>query len=169
MRPYSGTNDGIAIGEKAGLRVLVNYIEKQTDSALWNNGTFVNRSMRGKASLSVHATGRAVDMSFRKTATKGKVHGRKYAVVVMDFLTKHADDLGLEAILDYNVLPFGRGWRCDRGTWQVYKKDTIHGAPTADWIHVEINPAMANNPDKMREVLLRLGDLPPVSDFGTSS
>ena len=167
MRSYTGTSDGIAAGEKPGLRILVDWLERESERAVWNNGTFVNRSMRGKSSLSVHATGRAVDLSYRKMEKKGKAHGRKHAVRVIDFLVHHADKLGIEAILDYQVLPYGRGWRCDRGTWQNYKQATIHGAPTGDWFHVEISPAMANAPEKMAQVLETLGSLPPLSDFGS--
>jgi hypothetical protein len=42
---------------------------------------------------------------------------------MMDFLAAHADELHVEAIFDYYPGPFGRGWKCDRGGWQVYNKE----------------------------------------------
>jgi len=48
-------------------------------------------------------------------------------------------------------MPHGRGWRCDRASWNIYTKPEIHGAPMGDWVHFEISPAMADNPDAMRE------------------
>jgi len=48
-------------------------------------------------------------------------------------------------------MPHGRGWRCDRSSWTIYNTKTITGAPMGDWFHAEISPAMADNPDAMRE------------------
>lgn len=152
-RPYTGNRDGLAEKERKGLRVFINQIEKLFP-ALWNNGSYVNRSMRGKKSLSVHATGRAVDMSYRYMVKEKRgipEGGRKQAMAAMDFVVKHADAFGLEAIFDYFPIPHGRGWRCDRSSWTVYTKPTIHGAPMGDWIHFELSPAMADNPEGMRE------------------
>lgn len=156
-RPYTGNKDGLAAGERKGLRVFINQIEKLYP-ALWNNGSFVNRSMRGKQSLSVHATGRAVDMSFRYLAKEKRgvaEGGRKQAMEAIDFVVKNADAFGLEAILDYFPIPHGRGWRCDRSSWSVYTKPEIHGAPMGDWVHFEISPAMADNPEGMREAFAK--------------
>ena len=169
MRNYTGTADGIAKGERPGLRVLVAWLERQSERALWNNGTFANRAVRGKSSLSVHATGRAADLSYRKMEKKGKVNGRKHAVRVMDFLVKNADKLGIELIIDYYPEPYGRTWRCDRNAWKKYITPTVSGAPHGDWIHIEISPAMADNPEQMEQELNYIGALPPLSDFGASS
>ena len=152
-RPYTGNKDGIAKGEREGLDVLIRRLT-ELYPALWNNGSFVNRSKRGSNSLSVHATGRAVDISFRYMANEQRgvpEGGRKQAMEAMDFLVKNADAFGLEAILDYFPMPHGRGWRCDRSLWSVYTKKTITGAPMGDWFHVEISPVMADNPDAMRQ------------------
>ena len=151
-RPYTGNKDGIAKGEREGLGVLIRRLT-ELYPALWNNGSFVNRSKRGSNSLSVHATGRAVDISFRYMVKEQRgipEGGRKQAMEAMDFLVKNADAFGLEAILDYFPIPHGRGWRCDRSLWSIYTKKTITGAPMGDWFHVEISPAMADNPDAMR-------------------
>ena len=165
---YTGNSDGLAAGERKGLRVLIDYLNEKSDGALWDNGTWANRPMRGKEALSVHATGRAVDMSYRKMEKKGKAGGRKYALRAMEFLTAHSNALGLECILDYYPAPYGRGWRCDRGTWQNYKTKTITGAPGGDWIHIELSPEMADAPAKMREILDKL-QYPQLDDFGTAS
>jgi len=144
-RPYTGSTDGAAKGKRAGLEEFVKQITAWSDGALWNNGTWVVRNMRGKESLSVHATGRAVDLSYRKMGNKGKANGREEAVKVMEFLTANWKRLHIECILDYMPQPFGRGWRCDRAGWQDYSKSSISGAPGGDWIHVEIGPKFADD------------------------
>jgi hypothetical protein len=152
-RPYTGNKDGLAQGERKGLTVFIKQL-CALYPAIWNNGSYVNRPMRGKKDLSVHATGRAVDLSYRFMAKEKRgiaEGGRKQAMEAMDFLVKNADAFGLEAILDYFPMPHGRGWRCDRSSWTIYNTKTITGAPMGDWFHAEISPAMADNPDAMRE------------------
>jgi hypothetical protein len=116
---------------------------KAYPKALWNNGSWGVRNMRGKEALSVHATGRACDISWRnmgdgkRGVAKG---GRKYAMAAMDYLVKHADALGIEMIIDYFPAPHGRASKCDRNmAWQKYDKETVHGAPNGDWFHVEVD------------------------------
>lgn len=160
MRRYTGTNDGIAKAARPGLMALVDYITTATQGALWNNGTFANRRMRGKESMSVHATGRACDMSYRQVRNKdGK--SRLKAVHVIRWLVKNADAFGIEMVIDYMPTPYGRGWRCDRGTWQKYNKPTVSGAPGGDWIHYEISPAMADSKETM-QAAIALFPLPPM-------
>ena len=76
-RPYTGNKDGLAKGATSGLVALVKEITTYSQGALWNNGTFVNRPMRGKESLSVHATGRAwrCDRDAWQIYSKETVHG----------------------------------------------------------------------------------------------
>jgi hypothetical protein len=123
-RPYTGTTDGAAKGKRAGLEQFVIEVAKLSDGALWNNGTYANRPMRGKTTLSVHATGRATDMSYRKMETKGKPNGRVKALETLDILLANWRYLHIECVLDY-FPQFGRGWRCDRAAWQDYTKQTI--------------------------------------------
>jgi len=152
-RPYTGNTDGLAEGERKGLAVFIKEL-CALYPALWNNGSFVNRPKRGSSSMSVHATGRACDLSYRFMAKEKrgiKEGGRKQAMEAIDFVVKNADAFGLEAILDYFPMPHGRGWRCDRGGWSIYTKATIHGAPMGDWVHFEIAPLLADNPEAMRE------------------
>ena len=155
-RKYTGTTDGPAPGKRAGLEEFVKQVATLSGGALWNNGTWVVRNMRGKESLSVHATGRAVDMSWRKLGNKGVADGRGQARRTINQLVANADLLQIECILDYFPDPHGRGWRCDRGTWQVYTKPTISGAPSGDWYHIEISPEMADSPQKVVDAFAKL-------------
>lgn len=154
-RPYTGTTDGVASGARSGMNEFIAQVERVTSKALWNNGSFGVRNMRGKSSLSVHATGRACDLSFRNMPDeRGKPNGRKYAMKMMDFLVKNADQLGLEMIIDYQVPKFGRSWKCDRSAWKKYEKDTVHGGGSAssDWFHVELSPKSADDPKLIKAV-----------------
>ena len=155
-RKYTGTSDGAAAGKRAGLEEFAKQINVWSDGALWNNGTWMVRSKMGKTSLSVHATGRAVDLSYRKLGAKGKVDGRQHAERALEMLIANQEELGLECILDYQVSPWGRGWRCDRQSWTKYTKATITGAPNGDWIHVELSPEVADSPSRVKAVFDKL-------------
>ncbi len=155
MRPYTGTSDGIAKGKRAGTEAFVDEVEKATDFALWNNGTFGVRKMRGKPDLSVHSTARACDLSYRNMAGKrGRPNGRRYAVHVMDWLVANADELGLELIIDYAEPKFGRAWKCTRGTWKKYETRTVSGGGllSSDWLHVELAPSVADDAPHIQRV-----------------
>ena len=144
-RPYTGF-DGNATGRRAGTEKLIQLLAYISGNALWNNGSWGVRAKRGKADPSIHGTGRAFDISWRKMPN-GKGSGNYAdAVKVMDLLVEHADLLGIEAVFDYYPAPHGRGWKCDRDAWQVYDKKAFAGAPGGDWIHVEVSPAVADDP-----------------------
>jgi hypothetical protein len=162
-RPYTGTKDGAANGKRAGLEQFVREVTALSDGALWNNGTWVVRNMRGKESLSVHATGRAVDLSYRKVGKLGKADGRKHALETLDILLANWRYLHIECVLDYFPQPHGRGWRCDRAAWQDYTSKAITGAPGGDWLHIEIGPKFADNAEeyKTRFAHIRNGTVPP--------
>lgn len=156
-RPYTGNKDGAAKGLRPGMKVFIDETIKLSNGALWNNGDFGVRPMRGKESLSVHATGRAVDLSFRHMPLKkGVKNGRLEALRVLKIIVANADALGLEAAFDYIVKPHGRAWMCDRDAWLKYKKETIHGGGSGDWLHFEVSPAMADNASKMKEAFANL-------------
>jgi hypothetical protein len=148
-RKYTGNSDGAAKGRRAGLKVLIDEVVRLSQSGLWNNGDFGIRNMKGKESLSVHATGRACDLSYRQMG-KGKGGGRAAGMQWCKLLTQHADAIGLEMIIDYFPEPHGRAWRCDRGAWQKYDKPTVSGAPSGDWLHVEVSPKMADDAAAMK-------------------
>lgn len=147
-RKYTGW-DKDASGKRAGAERWFQLCMEFSEGALWNNGTWGVRNMRKKQSPSVHGTGRAADLSYRKINGKGVDNGRQKAVEVMDFLVANAEVLGLEAILDYFPKPFGRAYMCDRDAWLAYKKPTISGAPSGDWIHVEVSNEMADSVAKV--------------------
>ena len=156
-RVYTGNKDGAAKGLRPGMKVFINEVIKLSNGALWNNGDFGVRNMRSKSSLSVHATGRAVDLSYRHIPPKkGIKNGRIEALRVLKIIIANADALGLEAAFDYIVKPHGRGWMCDRAAWSRYKKKTISGGGSGDWIHFEISPDMADNPQKVRQAFANL-------------
>ena len=155
VRPYTGTADGVASGARAGMNEFIKQVERVTDKAVWNNGSFGVRNMRGKTALSVHSTGRACDLSYRNMPDdRGKPNGRKYSMKLMKFLIDNADELGLEMIIDYRFPPLGRAWRCDRWAWKKYEKKTVQGggSPSSDWIHVELSPKTADNAELIKAV-----------------
>ena len=147
-RKYTGW-DGNASGKRAGMEKFVQLTAEHFGGGVWNNGTWTVRNMKNanvKARPSVHGTGRAADMSWRKSGGKGFGH-YETALKVVDFWVANAELFMIEEIHDYFPKPFGRGWRCDRSSWRVYDKPTIGSAPGGDWFHVEIAPAYADNPD----------------------
>ena len=137
-RPYTGTKDGIARGARPGTKqfqALMVYL-----FGMRNAGIYANRKIRGSSSLSVHATGRACDLA----GSDDKI------IRAINFLVDFADELQIEAVHDYGnrVMPgkFGAAWRCNRNGWKVYTAPTI-GSPGAKWVHYEISPTMADDPD----------------------
>ncbi len=101
--------------------------------------------MRGSENLSVHATGRAVDLSYRPSE-KYPTANRKGSMAFLCIVIANANELGIEQVLDYFPKPFGRGWRCDRQAWKSYSKPEIHGAPSGDWCHYEVSPMFVDQP-----------------------
>lgn len=140
-RPYTGNKDGVAASEHPQNTAVWKELTKAFP-ALWFNGGYGVRSMRGKESLSVHATGRACDISWRNMGDgkRGRPKGgRKQAMAAMNYLVKNADALGIEMVIDYFPSPYGRAYKCDRDAWQKYTKATVHGAPNGDWFHYEVD------------------------------
>lgn len=158
-RPYTGF-DTIAPGKRAGFETFIDLLEAHF--GLWNNGTFGVRKKRGKSSYSVHATGRAGDLSWRGAPYRGPGN-YEAACKMMDFLAANADALFVEAIFDYYPAPHGRGWKCDRGAWQVYDKAAFSGAPSGDWVHVEVSNTKADDPQYYIDTMKRLLGDPPVA------
>ena len=146
-RPYTGLKVKPAKTRQAGTEYLVRALVKYSDKNLSNLGTYQVRKARGKSFISVHARGTAADIGFKS---------RKVAEEWMDALVHFADELGLEAIIDYTPAPWGRGWRCDRNSWQKYDKKTVEGAPSGRWFHVEVSVEMGASEDRMRAAFHQL-------------
>jgi hypothetical protein len=105
-RPYTGTSDGIAKARRAGMDEWIKQAIAASDNTLNNLGSYMVRDQKGhKGVLSVHSTGRAVDLGFTN---------RKAALKFINTVARNANDLGVECILDYFPNPWGRGFRCDR-------------------------------------------------------
>jgi hypothetical protein len=141
---------------------FIKQVIHHSGGALWNNGSYGQRDMKGKpGSLSVHATGRAVDMSYRGSAQRPKAN-RKNALAFIDKLIANANELGIEIVMDYFPAPYGRAWRCDRQAWSKYSKPTIGGAPGGDWFHIEITPQAADSVIWVKAAFLKVfGEIPP--------
>lgn len=151
------------------------------DGGVWNNGTWQirNQNRSGKPRRSVHATGRAADMSWRRNARwQGKTIARsargfndyQRAQQVVDFWVAHADLFLIEEIHDYRPSPWGRGWRCSRARWKSYQRSTIgNGAPGGDWFHVEIAPDHADDAGYYRRAFAQAGGAPVARSSGQKS
>jgi hypothetical protein len=152
-RDYIGNSDGPAAGKRAGTEEWVRQAAKYSNGALWNNGTYGQRDVRSKpGTLSVHATGRAMDLSYRKMDTKGIKEGRAVSKVFIDKVLANANAFGVQMVIDYFSKPWGASWRCDRQAWKVYETKTVSGAPGGDWWHIELSPAFADNPDAVKAI-----------------
>ena len=160
-RQYTGNSDGAAPKKRAGMDAFIKEMIWAGQGAIWDNGSYGIRPMRGSESLSVHATGRAVDLSYRPSE-KRKLANRKDALALINKIVPIANDLGIEMIIDYMPQPFGRAWRCDRQAWQKYSKPTVHGAPGGDWFHIEITPQAADSAIFVKAAFLKaFGEIHP--------
>lgn len=164
-RPYTGY-DGDASGTMPGLAMFVREAERRTGGALWNNGTYAVRPMRAKTTPSVHSTGRACDLSYRRMPNKGVPRGREIAEHFFNVVIANANEIGIELVIDYYPDAaagiHGRAWRCDRQAWKNYDKPTVAGAPGGDWYHAELSPAAARNPERVKTAMAKaFGDNPP--------
>ena len=147
-RPYTGNKDANGVtGARSGTKAfqdLMVYL-----FGMKNLGIYANRTVRGSSSatppLSVHATGRACDLGGTPEQCEAAT----------DFLFNFRDRLGIEEIHDYKghymaTKGFGAGYRCDRDAWKVYDKNMIGAG--GNWVHYEISPQMADDPNKVGQV-----------------
>jgi len=163
-RPYTGTSEGVGAGKRPGLEHFVSSIQYRTGGRLWVNGTYGIRQKRGSTSrgMSVHATGRAADISRRDMGGNRPGCDRRYLEVLIDWLVANADAIGLELLIDYQPAPGGRGWKCDREAWQNYQRGVVTGGGWGDWIHIELDPEHADSEDWVADVIATLPDATPV-------
>jgi len=148
---YTGTTDGAAKGKRPGTEQFAKMMGQRW--GFQNLGTWVVRNMRGSDRLSVHATGRAVDLGWKNSKIAGEV---------ALWLVANYAQLGIEEVHDYacTTLPtkktpvWGRGWRCDRNGkpgWKEWTAQANGGTPNGRWLHVELTPQMADNPELLKE------------------
>jgi hypothetical protein len=168
VRTYTGTKEGVGRGKRTGTEAFASTIQAGTAGRFWNNGTYQMRPMRGKPQISVHATGRACDLSYRHTA-KHQGSNRAFCEQLCSALVAHAEELGLEMIVDYSYtggLKGGRVWKCDRNSWKDSTPGSIEGGGQAwaDWIHVELSPAAADDPERTKAAVAKI-----LSSLSTSS
>ena len=107
-RKYTGNSDGVSKkGARAGTEKFVDLCQRRWKFS--NMGIFANRRMNNAQAaadptnpkwLSVHATGRACDIGYKK---------RKDAVQAWNWFLEHAAALGIEEIHDYAFDPDGAG------------------------------------------------------------
>ena len=134
-RKYTGTSDGPAQAKRPGTEQFVREVCALSGGALWNNGTWVVRNVRGKDVLSVHATGRAMDLSWRHLGDKGKPNGRTQALATIDYLIEHANLLRIEMVIDYFTQPHVvRGVATgNRGRLMSDQPSPVHPATGSTW------------------------------------
>lgn len=101
--------------------------------------------------LSVHATGAAVDIGYSD---------RKVGEAMWDWFLAHTEELGIEEIHDYafdkdvkdGKPGYGRGFRCSRGENSAgvkqFSLSDNAGSFGGFWLHLELSPAMAKDPEK---------------------
>jgi hypothetical protein len=154
VTPYTVTSYPVTAGKLAGTEEWAKQAAAHSAGALWNNGTWVNRDVRGKpGQVSNHARGVALDLSFRyyPQQQKGATDGRAKSVAFMRQALDAWQVLGIALVIDYWPQPYGRSWRCDRATWRKATGPTFTGAPGGDWWHVELVLEMAQDPAKVRD------------------
>lgn len=154
-RRYTGNRDGVSrVGARPGITKLIQLSQRRW--GFTNLGSFANRPIRNNSKvLSVHATGRACDLGYSNRAD---------ALEAWGWFLKYTKELGIEAIHDYafDSTPgdgkrgWGRGYRCDRGEGErgvkVFTATDNAGSPGSHWLHVELNPTMADNASKFEAV-----------------
>jgi hypothetical protein len=149
-RTYTGTKDGAAPSKRPGTEELQRLLCKRYNAR--NLGTWVVRNIKGKNTLSVHATARAGD-----TMPKN----RKDALNIIALLERHADLLEIEAIHDYlydidgnkPTAGYGRAWRVGRG-WKLWTARD-NGGPGGLWVHWELSPRMADDAKLVRAAWMK--------------
>ena len=108
---YAASTAPVVDGPLPGMTAWVECATKYSGGALWNNGTYVKRDIRGKpGQISNHARGLAADLSYRfmPASKRGVSNGR---VLSLDFIKRvlaNYDVLGVQLVIDYWPEPFGR-------------------------------------------------------------
>jgi hypothetical protein len=161
-RKYTGNKDGNYGKAREGTLELLRMSSKRF--GMTNLGTYSNRRMNNaKANadptnpkyLSVHATGRAVDLGYQN---------RDNALALWNFLITNTAQLGIEEIHDYaykwpqqdpkDKTAWGAGYRCSRGEGlagvKIFTAKDNAGTPGGKWLHVELAPHFADDAKAFR-------------------
>lgn len=153
-RPYIVNEQPVTKHRLPGTEEWVKQAAHYSGGALWNNGTWIVRDIKGKpGQISNHARGLAMDLSYRwiKPRNLGGTNGRQRSLDFIKHCLQHWEQLGIQLIIDYWPKDHGRSWRCDRATWQKALKPTFTGAPGGDWWHIEIHPQWGNDPGRVQK------------------
>ena len=158
-RPYTGTQDAPGTKTAEGCLELMRLLNKTwgfTFHGGFNNRPILSGPSKGK--LSVHATGRAIDVKYPRTR-----YGRNQAVQVWVWLMQNSATLQIEAAHDYayqklgDRRAYGRGYQCSRGEGcdpgAVVEFDSKRNAGSlgGNWLHIELAPALAHDRKALRD------------------
>lgn len=157
-RKYTGNTDGNSGKALHGTQKLLELCGKRwgfTNLGIWANRFMKNpKAIPGDPKwLSVHATGRAVDMGYTD---------RKKALEAWGWLLANTAALGIEEMHDYafdsdkadKEAGWGRGYRCSRGegsdpkSVKIYNENDNAGSQGGHWFHIELSPEMAKDAAK---------------------
>jgi hypothetical protein len=103
-KPYTASTAPIVDGPLPGMTAWVECATKYSGGALWNNGTYVKRDIRGKpGQVSNHAKGIAADLSYRymPASQRGVPNGRIKSLEFIKTCLRNYDELGLMLVIDY--------------------------------------------------------------------
>jgi hypothetical protein len=138
MLSYVGAGTVPSAGPTAGIEHWKAYVLGRWPGGV-DLGTWTVRNIRGGASLSVHAVGRAWDWRYA-----GPGPGRGAAEEAMALAIDHHELLGIQAVHDYVGC---RIWRSDRpgsgAGWKPQRPGNGMGAAWAAWLHFEVHPDSA--------------------------
>jgi hypothetical protein len=135
--PYTGNSDANPKGKAT--EQAIKFAQIMHDRwGFTNLGIYAYRPMRGSGNLSVHATGRAVDLGY-KPSFQPRVSE------ICDWLADNYLTLGIEEVHQYSWegSDWGRGFRCCRDGkpgWKTWTAEANGGTPGGKWIHVELAP-----------------------------
>lgn len=135
--PYTGNADANPKGQAT--EQALKFAQIMNDRwGFTNLGIYAYRPMRGSTNLSVHATGRAMDLGYKQSF-------QPRVSEICDWLADNYLALGIEEIHQYSWegSEWGRGFRCCRDAkpgWKTWTADANGGTPCGKWIHVELSP-----------------------------
>lgn len=135
--PYTGNADANPKGQAT--EQALKFAQIMNDRwGFTNLGIYAYRPMRGSTNLSVHATGRAIDLGYKQSF-------QPRVSEICDWLADNYLTLGIEEIHQYSWegSEWGRGFRCCREGkpgWKTWTPDANGGTPGGKWIHVELSP-----------------------------